>query len=142
MTSQLRSCGVQGLESECSHLSALVPEELASVLDDLFIRQQTVGLLLTQGEDLPQGDTKRPHVASCGELALVEKREPFKIGICKLQTKIGEWFKRKSSMATVLSNSPAGCSPRPSSVWGAPPGLGCGSSRCCTGFGSSQNQRS
>lgn len=52
------------------HLSALVPEELASVLDDLFIRQQTVRLLLTQGEDLPQGDTKCPYIAGCGELAL------------------------------------------------------------------------
>lgn len=45
-------------------------------------------------------------------------------------------------MLTVLRNSPAGCSPRPSSVWAAPPGLGCGSSRCCTGFDSSRNQRS
>lgn len=124
-----------------SHLSALVPEELASVLYDLFVRQQTVGLLLTQGEDLPQGDTKRPHVAGCGELTLVEKMEPFKILICNLQLKISYWFKKKKSWITVLSNSPAGCSPRPSSVWGAPPGLGCGSSRCCTGFGSSRNQR-
>lgn len=85
---QLRSCGVQDLESECSHLSALVPEELASVLYDLFVRQQTVGLLLTQGEDLPQCDTKCPHVASCGELTLVEKTEPLKILICNLQLKI------------------------------------------------------
>lgn len=53
-----------------SHLSALVPEELASVLYHLFVRQQTVGLLLTQGEDLPQRDAKRPHITGCGELAL------------------------------------------------------------------------
>lgn len=79
-----------------SHLSALVPEELASVLYDLFVRQQTVGLLLTQGEDLPQGDTKRPHVAGCGELTLVEKMEPFKILICNLQLKISYWFKKKN----------------------------------------------
>lgn len=133
---------MEDLESESSHLSALVPEELASVLYDLFVRQQTVGLLLTQGEDLPQGHTKRPHVASCGELTLVGKMEPFEILICKLQLKISSWLKRKSEMIAVLSNSPAGCSPRPSSVWGVPPGLECGSSRCCTGFGSSRNQRS
>lgn len=74
MTSQLCSCRVQNLELEGSHLSALVPEELASVLYHLFVRQQTVGLLLAQGEDLPQGDTKGPHVASCGELTLVGKK--------------------------------------------------------------------
>lgn len=49
-------------------LSALVPEELASVLYDLFIGQQAVWLLLTQSEDLPQGDTKRPYVTGSGEL--------------------------------------------------------------------------
>lgn len=53
-----------------SHLSALVPEELASVLYHLFVGQQTVGLLLTQGEDLPQRDAKRPHITGRGELAL------------------------------------------------------------------------
>lgn len=42
----------------------------------------------------------------------------------------------------LLCSSPAGCSPRPSTEWGAPPGLGCGSSRCCTGSGSSRNRRS
>lgn len=55
------------------HLSALVPEELASVLYDLFIRQQAVGLLLTQSEDLPQGDSKGPHVTGCGEFTLRRK---------------------------------------------------------------------
>ena len=59
---------------DSSHLSALVPEELASVLYDLFVRQQAVGLLLTKGEDLPQGDTKRPYVAGRGELTL-ERRQ-------------------------------------------------------------------
>lgn len=75
LPSQLRSCGVEDLESDVSHLSALVPEELASVLYDLFVRQQTVGLLLTQGEDLPQGNAKRPHIARCGELTLVDKKK-------------------------------------------------------------------
>lgn len=53
-----------------SHLSPLVPEELASVLYDLFVRQQAVGLLLAQSEDLPQGDPERPDVTGCGELTL------------------------------------------------------------------------
>ncbi len=57
-----------------SHLSALVPEELASVLNDLFVGEQTVGLLLTQSEDLPQGDTKCPHVTGRGELTLVSRQ--------------------------------------------------------------------
>lgn len=60
-----------------AHLSALVPEELASVLYDLFIGQQAVGLLLTQSEDLPQGDPERPHVTRSGELAL-ERRTGVK----------------------------------------------------------------
>lgn len=59
---------------DSSHLSALVPEELASVLYDLFVRQQTVGLLLTQSEDLPEGDTKRPNVTGRGELTLVRRQ--------------------------------------------------------------------
>lgn len=42
----------------------------------------------------------------------------------------------------MLTPSPAGCSPRPSIVWAAPPGPGCGSSHCCTGFGSSRSRRS
>lgn len=49
------------------NLSTLVPEELASVLYDLFVGQKAVGLLLTQSEDLPKGDAKRPHVTSRGE---------------------------------------------------------------------------
>ena len=59
-------------ESE-TDLPALVSEELASVFDDLLIRQQTVGLLLAQGEDLPQGHPKRPHVTGRGELPLEER---------------------------------------------------------------------
>lgn len=59
---------------DSSHLSALVPEELASVLYDLFVGQQTVGLLLTQSEDLPQGNTKCPYITGRGELSL-ERRE-------------------------------------------------------------------
>lgn len=55
-----------------SHLSALVPEELARVLDDLFVGQQAVRLLLTQSEDFPQRHAKRPHVARRGELPLQE----------------------------------------------------------------------
>lgn len=57
------------------HLSSLVPEELASVLDDLFVRQQAVGLLLAQGEDLPQRDAEGPHVAGRGELTLQKVME-------------------------------------------------------------------
>lgn len=49
-------------------LSSLVPEELSSVLYHLFVRQQAVGLLLTQSEDLPQSHTKRPHVTGRREL--------------------------------------------------------------------------
>lgn len=54
----------------CSYLPALAAEELSGVLDDLLIREEAVGLLLTQDEHLPQGDPKRPDVAGCGELAL------------------------------------------------------------------------
>lgn len=77
------------MSQEGSHLSALVPEELASVLYDLFVRQQTVGLLLTQGEDLPQGDTKRPHVTGCGEFTLVGIKEPVPKQMSNLQLKTG-----------------------------------------------------
>lgn len=63
---------------DSSHLSALVPEELASVLYDLFIGQQAVGLLLTQSEDLPQGDTKCPDVTGCGELTLESRGVTWK----------------------------------------------------------------
>lgn len=60
---------------DVAHLSSLVPEELASVLDDLLVGQQAVGLLLAQREDLPQGDAERPHVAGRGELTLERTRK-------------------------------------------------------------------
>lgn len=66
---------------DLSYLSALVPEELASVLYDLFVGQQTVGLLLTQSEDLPQGDTKSPYITGRGELALERTQEVNKMKI-------------------------------------------------------------
>lgn len=52
------------------YLSPLVPEELPSVFDDLFIRQEAVRLLFAQGENLPEGHTERPHITGSGELAL------------------------------------------------------------------------
>lgn len=58
-----------------SHLSALVPEELSGVLDDLLVGQQAVRLLLAQSEDLPQRDPERPHVARSGELTLQGRQE-------------------------------------------------------------------
>lgn len=52
------------------YLSSLVSEELASVFDDLFVRQKAVWLFLAQSEDLPKGHTKRPNVTGRGELPL------------------------------------------------------------------------
>lgn len=55
-----------------TYLFALVSEELAGVVDDLFICEVGVRLLLTNAQHLPQSDPKRPHVAGCGELTLRE----------------------------------------------------------------------
>lgn len=55
---------------ECVYLSSVVPEELSSIVYDLFISQVGVGLLLTHTQHLPQSHTKRPHVTGCGELPL------------------------------------------------------------------------
>lgn len=52
------------------YLSALVSEELPGVVDDLFVRQVGVRLLLTHTQHLPQSDAERPHVAGRGELSL------------------------------------------------------------------------
>lgn len=52
------------------YLSALVSEELASIVDDLFIREGGIRLLLTNAQHLPQSDSERPHVARRGELTL------------------------------------------------------------------------
>lgn len=52
------------------YLSALVSEELSGIVDDLFICQVGVRLLLTNTQHLPQSDPKRPHVTGCGELTL------------------------------------------------------------------------
>lgn len=62
------------------YLSPLVPEELPSVFDDLFIRQKAVRLLFAQGENLPEGHTERPHITGSGELplGLVDSKKKFK----------------------------------------------------------------
>lgn len=53
-----------------TYLSALVSEELPSVVDDLFVCEVGVWLFLTNAQHLPQSDPERPHVAGCGELTL------------------------------------------------------------------------
>lgn len=58
------------VQCDVLYLSALVSEELPSVVDDLFICEVGVRLLLTNAQHLPQSDPKRPHVAGCGELTL------------------------------------------------------------------------
>lgn len=52
------------------YLSALVSEELSSIVNDLFICEVGVWLLLTNAQHLPQSDSKRPHIAGCGEFTL------------------------------------------------------------------------
>lgn len=52
------------------YLSALVSEELPSVVDYLFICEGCVRLLLTNAQHLPQSDSECPHIAGCGELTL------------------------------------------------------------------------
>lgn len=52
------------------YLSALVSEELASIVDDLLIREGGIRLLLTNAQHLPQSDSERPHIARRGELTL------------------------------------------------------------------------
>lgn len=52
------------------YLSTLVSEELPSVVDDLFVREVGVRLLLTNAQHLPQCDAESPHVTGCGELTL------------------------------------------------------------------------
>lgn len=52
------------------YLSALVSEELSSIVNDLLICEVRVRLLLTNAQHLPQSDSKRPHIAGCGEFTL------------------------------------------------------------------------
>lgn len=52
------------------YLSALVSEELPSVVDDLLVCEVGVRLLLTDTQHLPQSDAKCPHIAGRGELTL------------------------------------------------------------------------
>lgn len=68
------SGGSHPAHSHASYLPPLVPKELPRVLDDLLVRQPAVGLLLAQGEHLPQRHAKSPDVAGGGELALQGER--------------------------------------------------------------------
>ena len=54
----------------CVYLSAVVSEELSSVVDDLLVSQVGVWLLLTHAQHLPQSHSERPHVTGRGELTL------------------------------------------------------------------------
>lgn len=54
----------------CSHLAALVPEELPCILDDLLVCQLPEGLGPAEHQHLPQGHAEGPHVAGRGELPL------------------------------------------------------------------------
>lgn len=55
-----------------THLSFLVPEELAGVFYHLLVRELRVRLLLAEVKYLPQGHPKRPHVTGSGKLALCD----------------------------------------------------------------------
>lgn len=52
------------------YLSALVSEKLPSVVDDLFICEVGVWLLLTNTQHFPQSDPECPNIAGRGELTL------------------------------------------------------------------------
>lgn len=56
-----------------THLSFLVPEELAGVFNHLLVRELRVRLLLAEVKYLPQGHPKSPHVTGSGELALCDQ---------------------------------------------------------------------
>lgn len=117
-----------------THLSFLVPEKLPGVFYHLLVGELRVGLLLAEVQDLPQGHPKGPHVARCGELAL-RKRHSGEVSAFSARA-------ANISASIRLWSSPGGCSPKTSSVWAAPLGPGCGSSRRCTGFCSCQSLRS
>lgn len=56
-----------------THLSFLVPEELAGVFYHLLVRELRVWLLLAEVKYLPQGHPVSPHVTGSGELALCDE---------------------------------------------------------------------
>lgn len=58
-----------------SYLPPLVSEELSGILNNLLIRQLGVGLLMAEGESLPQSHPKGPHIACCGEFALLKEKK-------------------------------------------------------------------
>lgn len=59
-----------GLNLCSTYLSFLVPEKLPRVFYHLLVSELGVGLLLAEVQNLPQGDSKRPHIARCGEFTL------------------------------------------------------------------------
>lgn len=56
-----------------SDLPALVPEELAGILDDLLVCKLPKGLGSAKHQHLPQGHSEGPHVTGCCELPLAHK---------------------------------------------------------------------
>lgn len=68
------------------YLSAVVPEKLSSVVDDLLVGQVAVGLLLAHVEHLPQRHSEGPHVTGSGELALRDTRQHVRNGRLLLLT--------------------------------------------------------
>lgn len=72
----------------CAYLSALVSKELAGVVDDLFIGEIGVRLLLTDAQHLPQSDSERPRVAGGGEFTLETRKHNTK----RQQQPEGTWL--------------------------------------------------
>lgn len=83
------------------YLSALVSEELPSIVDDLFICEVGVWLLLTNAQHLPQGDSKCPHITGRGELTLGTHRHTDQLKINTSELLIIYQNPRKSQLIPV-----------------------------------------
>ena len=62
------------------HLQVVVAVVVSGILDDLLVGQHVVWLVLVEGQHLPQGDGKWPHVALCCKLALLKRKLSVKFG--------------------------------------------------------------
>lgn len=62
------------IPSLSSDLPALVPEELAGILDDLLVCKLSKGLGPAEHQHLPQGHSEGPYVTGCCELPLARKK--------------------------------------------------------------------
>ena len=61
------------------HLQVVVAVVVSGILNDLLVGQHVIRLVLVEGQHLPQGDGKWPHVALCCKLALLKTKLSVKV---------------------------------------------------------------